>query len=99
MDSLQRRDNPTADAREIVDLARDLVRGDVPRDEAAAKLAAVVGHRQPLDAAHRLWVQRMHELPTDDFEATDVLRVLLAALALVPNDRPPVVRRAGEVDG
>ncbi len=61
----------------------------VPREEAAAKLAVLHGQdRAVLEDAVRFWTRRMHQLPSDDFHATAVLRVLDAALRLVPRMGP-----------
>jgi hypothetical protein len=75
---------PFGAADELVEHAQTLVAAGVPRHEAAAKLAALAPDRRSLERAHRSWVQRMHRLPTDDYDATNVLRLLQAALASSP---------------
>lgn len=78
---------PAREAREAVNVARDLVADGAARDEAARALAAVVPRRATLEAAHIMWVLDMHRGPSDDHEASAVLAVLLAALWVTP--RPP----------
>jgi hypothetical protein len=66
---------------EVIAAAHDLVVAGVPAAEAAAKLAAAFPAHGDLEAAHWAWTDRMRRLPSDDFRAARVLRVLLAALA------------------
>ncbi|HEX6239189.1 MAG TPA: hypothetical protein VFZ68_18465 [Acidimicrobiales bacterium] len=62
----------------------------VDRDAAAAELAARHGtDRGQLEEAVLDWYRRMHRLPSDDFQATRVLRVLEAALRRVPRTPTP----------
>jgi hypothetical protein len=74
----------TRASAELVEHAHDLVAAGVPRQEAATKLAALAPDRQSLQGAHVSWVRRMHRLPTDDYDATNVLRLLEAALSQLP---------------
>ena len=76
--------SPIRLAAELIEHAHDLIAAGVPRNEAAAKLAALAPDRRSLERAHVSWVRRMHRLPTDDYDATNVLRVLAAALAMLP---------------
>jgi hypothetical protein len=60
------------------------------RDAAATEIAARHGHdRGQLEEAVLFWYQRMHRLPSNDFLATDVLRILEAALRHVPRTPSP----------
>lgn len=73
-----------------VEDARQLVSGRVDRDSAAAELAARHGDdRDQLEEAVLFWYRRMHRLPSDDFQATQVLRVLEGALRRVPRTPTP----------
>ena len=83
----QWRQHRLAHSAELVEHAHDLVAAGVPRQEAATKLAALAPDRQSLQGAHVSWVRRMHRLPTDDYDATNVLRLLEAALAVAPHVR------------
>lgn len=67
-----------------------LARGGAERDAAAAEVAARHGHdRDRLEDAVLFWYRRMHRLPSDDFLATEVLRVLEGALRRIPRTSPP----------
>lgn len=74
----------TVEVRAALDLARNLVADGVERSDAARQLAAAMPGRASLEAAHHTWVLRMHRRRSDDHEATAVLRLLLAALAIMP---------------
>ena len=74
----------TRASAELVEHAHDLVASGVPRQQAATKLAALAPDQQSLQGAHVSWVRRMHRLPSDDYGATDVLRLLEAALSQLP---------------
>ncbi len=82
MESLDGRQAPTAD--ELIGHARELVETGVSEEEAAAELAGLVSSRRALEDAHVRWQQTMHQRPSEDFTATDALRVIEAALGLVP---------------
>ncbi|MPY95791.1 MAG: hypothetical protein GEV08_22875 [Acidimicrobiia bacterium] len=72
---------------EVVAEVRRLLGAGATRSRAAAALVEGGTGRGALGAAHTAWVQAMHRLPTDDVDAAGVLRVIEAALALLP--RPP----------
>jgi hypothetical protein len=85
----------------LVTEARRLLVGGMSRDEAAVALAAFAGKRREVLAdAVSYWVRRMHQLPSDDFEASALLRVLEAALRHTPWPEPysPPAPEAGRID-
>ena len=74
----------TRAATELVEQAQGLVAAGVPRREAATKLAGLAPDRHSLQGAHVSWVRLMHRLPSDDYDSTNVLRLLEAALSQLP---------------
>ncbi len=82
MESLDGRQSLTVD--QLIGHARELVAAGVPEEEAAAELAGQAPSRRALEDAHVRWQQTMHQRPSEDFTATDALRVIEAALGLVP---------------
>ncbi len=82
MDTPDGGQGPTVD--QLVEHVRQSVATGVPRDEAAARLAGLAPSRAVLEDVHVTWQQTMARLPSDDFPATDELRVIEAALDLVP---------------
>jgi len=76
-----------ARARELLGLAQRLASEGTPRADAVEQVAAATRDRRDLQAAHLQLVRRMHRLPSDDFAATEALRIVLGALGMVPFDR------------
>jgi hypothetical protein len=61
------------------------------RRRAAEALAAMAGGRAPLEAVRSVFIHRLHRA-SDDFEATEGLRVVEAALSLIPWPEQPAGR-------
>lgn len=74
----------SATIAKTVDAARELVAAGMLREQAAADLVAAAPDRAVLEAAHVEMARRMHFGPSDDFGATAGLRLVQAALRLVP---------------
>jgi len=80
----------TRNAPPAVEDAWRLVSAGVDRDTAAGELALRHGEdRDRLEEAVLFWYRRMHRFPSDDFQATRVLRVLEEALRRVPRTPMP----------
>jgi hypothetical protein len=60
----------------------------VRRRQHAKKLVTVAAGRRPLEALRSMFIRRLHRA-SDDFAATEGLRAVEAALALVPWSEPP----------
>jgi hypothetical protein len=61
------------------------------RRRGAEALAAMAGGRAPLEAVRSAFIHRLHRA-SDDFEATEGLRVVEAALSLIPWPEQPAGR-------
>lgn len=73
------------DATDLLSKASSLAEKHVERTDAAHALADLAnGHRKILEDAYLEHLKRMQRLPSNDFHATAVLRVVEQALALVP---------------
>jgi hypothetical protein len=61
------------------------------RRRRAEALAVMAGERAPLEAVRSAFIHRLHRA-SDDFEATEGLRVVEAALSLIPWPEQPTDR-------
>ena len=75
----------------LVTHAQRLLRSGIGRDDAAEQIIEMAaGDRGALADAVLYQVRRMHRLPSDDFDATAILRVLETALRATPWSEPGV---------